>query len=64
MITDRSSIWRGRGGTASVYVITHDDIIRSDAVTIPEIQRLAPNLLVSQESPIGRGFTLAMQRRL
>jgi len=32
----------------SVYVITHDDIIRSGAVTIPEMLRLAPNLFVAQ----------------
>jgi iron complex outermembrane recepter protein len=35
---------------ASVYVITHDDIMRSGALSIPEVLRLAPNLLVSQTS--------------
>jgi iron complex outermembrane receptor protein len=33
---------------AAVYVITHDDIIRSGATTIPEMLRLAPNLEVAQ----------------
>jgi iron complex outermembrane recepter protein len=33
---------------AAVYVISHDDIIRSGATTIPEILRLAPNLQVAQ----------------
>jgi len=33
---------------AAIYVITHDDIIRSGAVTIPEMLRLAPNLEVAQ----------------
>jgi iron complex outermembrane receptor protein len=35
---------------ASVYVISHDDIIRSGATTLPEILRLAPNLQVAQIS--------------
>ena len=33
---------------SSIYVITHDEIIRSGAVTLPEILRLAPNLFVAQ----------------
>ncbi|HLY54809.1 MAG TPA: TonB-dependent receptor plug domain-containing protein, partial [Stellaceae bacterium] len=33
---------------AAIYVITHDDIIRSGATTIPEMLRLAPNLHVAQ----------------
>jgi iron complex outermembrane receptor protein len=33
---------------AAIYVISHDDIIRSGARTIPEILRLAPNLEVAQ----------------
>ena len=46
----------------SVYVITHDDIIRSGAATIPEMLRLAPNLFVAQTSASGyvvtaRGFS-------
>ncbi len=46
---------------AAVYVITHDDIVRSGATTIPEILRLAPNLEVFQTSASGyvitaRGF--------
>lgn len=36
---------------ASLYVIDHDQIVRSGAVTIPEILRLAPNLQVYQASP-------------
>ena len=35
---------------ASVYVITHEDIARSGALTIPEALRLAPNLSVVQNS--------------
>jgi iron complex outermembrane recepter protein len=46
---------------ASVYVITHEDILRSGAVSIPEVLRLAPNLLVtrltsSSYSISARGF--------
>jgi iron complex outermembrane receptor protein len=33
---------------AAVYVISHNDIIRSGATTIPEMLRLAPNLEVAQ----------------
>ena len=36
---------------ASLYVIDHDQIVRSGAQTIPEILRLAPNLQVYQQSP-------------
>ena len=35
---------------ASVYVITHEDIARSGAISIPEALRLAPNLNVVQNS--------------
>ncbi len=35
---------------ASIYVITHDDIMRSGATSLPEILRLAPNLEVAQYS--------------
>jgi iron complex outermembrane receptor protein len=46
---------------AAIYVITHDDIVRSGATSIPEILRLAPNLEVFQLSPsnyiiTARGF--------
>jgi len=49
---------------ASVYVITHDDIHRSAAVTLPELLRLAPNLEVArQDGPnyavSARGFNSA-----
>ena len=33
---------------AAIYVITHDDIMRSGATKIPEMLRLAPNLQVAQ----------------
>ena len=36
---------------ASLYVIDHDQIVRSAALTIPEMLRLAPNLQVYQQSP-------------
>ena len=47
---------------AAIYVITHEDIVRSGATTIPEILRLAPNLEVFQTSASGyvvtaRGFS-------
>jgi iron complex outermembrane recepter protein len=35
---------------AALYVITHDEIIRSGAATLPEALRLAPNLFVAQTS--------------
>jgi iron complex outermembrane recepter protein len=35
---------------ASIYVITHDEIVNSGAVSIPEVLRLAPNLQVTQFS--------------
>jgi iron complex outermembrane receptor protein len=33
---------------AAIYVISHDDIIRSGVSTIPEMLRLAPNLQIAQ----------------
>jgi iron complex outermembrane receptor protein len=33
---------------AAIYVITHDDIVRSGATSVPEMLRLAPNLEVEQ----------------
>ena len=44
---------------AAAYVITHDDVIRSGATSVPEMLRLAPNLEVMQSSPStypARGF--------
>jgi iron complex outermembrane receptor protein len=38
------------GAPAAVYVITHDEIMRSGARTLPEMLRLAPNLFVAQTS--------------
>ena len=37
-----------RDAPAAIYVITHDDIIRSGAVSLPEMLRQAPNLQVAQ----------------
>jgi iron complex outermembrane receptor protein len=36
---------------AAIYVISHDDIVRSGAITLPEMLRLAPNLQVYQQNP-------------
>jgi len=50
------------GAPAAVYVISHEDILRSGANSLPEILRLAPNLEVFQKSPseyviTARGFS-------
>ncbi|HUN25932.1 MAG TPA: TonB-dependent receptor [Steroidobacteraceae bacterium] len=47
---------------AAIFVISHDDIVRCGATSIPEILRLAPNLEVFQVSPTdyiitARGFS-------
>jgi iron complex outermembrane receptor protein len=47
---------------AAIYVITHDDIVRSGAMSLPEILRLAPNLQVAQNGAsqyviTARGFS-------
>jgi iron complex outermembrane receptor protein len=47
---------------AAVYVISHDDVMRSGARSLPDILRLAPNLEIFQTSPSGytvtaRGFS-------
>jgi iron complex outermembrane receptor protein len=47
---------------AAVYVISHDDIQRSGATSLPDVLRLAPNLEVFQTSPsnftiTARGFS-------
>jgi len=42
---------------AAAYVITHDDVIRSGATSVPEMLRLAPNLEVMQISPAGYQIT-------
>jgi len=49
---------------AAVYVISHDDIMRSGARTVPDMLRLAPNLEVAQLTPTNyivtaRGFNSA-----
>ena len=46
---------------ASIFVISHDDIVRSGASTLVEALRLAPNLRITQLGPTnsalsGRGF--------
>ena len=41
---------------ASLYVIDHDRIVRSGAVTIPEMLRLAPNLQVYQRDARRNGW--------
>jgi iron complex outermembrane receptor protein len=46
---------------AAIYVISHDDVVRSGATSLPEMLRLAPNLEVMQTSPsryaiTARGF--------
>ncbi len=42
---------------ASIYVITHDQIVRSGAATLPEMLRLAPSLFVAQTSASGYVIT-------
>jgi iron complex outermembrane recepter protein len=39
-----------RHAPAAIYVITHDEIVRSGVRTVPEALRLAPNLTVTQLS--------------
>jgi outer membrane receptor for ferrienterochelin and colicin len=39
-----------RTAAAAIYVITHDDIMRSGATSVPEALRLAPNLQVTRMS--------------
>lgn len=51
---------------AAIYVITHDEILRSGATSLPEALRLAPNLEVTQVSASdyvvsARGFNGAPQ---
>ena len=50
------------GAPAAIYVITHDDAVRSGATSLPEVLRLAPNLQVVQISAsnytiTARGFS-------
>lgn len=42
---------------AAIYVISHEDIRRSGATTLPEMLRLAPNLVVAQVS--GSGYAIS-----
>ena len=52
---DVTSVTRSTGelaeAPASIYVITHDDIVRSGTLTLPGILRLAPNLQVMRGGP-------------
>jgi iron complex outermembrane receptor protein len=45
-----------RRAPANVYVITHEDILRSGATSLSEVLRLAPNLQVTQLSASGYQF--------
>ncbi len=68
---DVSSITKSSGALgetpASVYVITHDDIVRSGNLTLPGILRLAPNLQIMRgaQNPVitarGLGGNLTAQ---
>jgi len=54
---------------AAIYVITHDDIMRSGFTTIPDMLRLAPNLEVAQLSSTtyaisARGFNVGFNASL
>jgi iron complex outermembrane receptor protein len=42
---------------AAIYVISHDDVTRSGAASLPEMLRLAPNLEVMQTSPFNYAIT-------
>jgi iron complex outermembrane receptor protein len=42
---------------AAVYVITHEDSIRSGATSLAEVLRLAPSLQVAQSSPSSYAIT-------
>ena len=58
-----------RAAPASIYVITHDEILRSGATSIVEALRLAPNLQVSQyngtySSPARAGLPARRKRRI
>jgi len=54
---DVSSVTKSAGAVgdapASIYVITHDDIVRAGTVSLPGILRLAPNLEVLRSSASG-----------
>ena len=55
-----------RQAPASVYVITHDDILRSGVTTVSEALRLAPNLQITQQGATtyvagARGFAGAQE---
>jgi iron complex outermembrane receptor protein len=54
---------------AAIYVISHDDIMRSGAATLPEMLRMAPNLEVAQLNPTSyaisaRGFNAGLNASL
>ena len=54
---------------AAIYVITHDDVVRSGATSLPEMLRLAPNLQVAQVTSsryavTARGFNSSLADKL
>lgn len=54
---------------AAIFVITHDDVMRSGATSVPEMLRLAPNLQVaqitsSQYAISARGFNSSVADKL
>jgi len=54
---------------AAIYVISHDDVMRSGAATIPEMLRMAPNLEVAQIDATSyaisaRGFNVGLNASL
>jgi len=58
-----------RSAPAAIYVITHDDVIRSGATSVPEMLRLAPNLQVAQITAsryaiTARGFNSSVADKL
>lgn len=59
---DVSSVTKSAGtlsdAPASIYVITHDDIVRSGNITLPGMLRLAPNLQVMRGGAGGGGLVV------
>ena len=54
---------------AAIYVISHDDVMRAGATTLPEMLRMAPNLEVAQIDAVSyaisaRGFNVGLNAAL
>src|SRR5579859_2868890 len=54
---------------AAIYVISHDDVMRAGATTLPEMLRMAPNLEVAQIDATSyaisaRGFNVGLNAAL